>query len=304
MAELNNNASPKTETYSDPIIPQRDNAQINNDISSVMSDADKYDDPTKINITLADRKSPIVVLFGPPASGKTMTLIRLARYLKGSNYVISTVRNFRPSDDMYYQSMCNAFNRKVCESVASAGTPFLDFMLVDISKNAGQRVCQILEAPGGGYHNPTYPEREFARYVDSIISAPNRKIWIIMVEPNWSFDHVSYVDKIKKLRARMRPADKVIFLYNKIDATDFVRSPGNINTSVAIKDIDDKYHGIFEPFRNLNPITRLFKKYNCHFVPFSTGSYHDAADGSVMYNESDDVYPTALWNTIMKCIRG
>lgn len=303
MAELNNNPI-KPETFSTPIEPEVNEVWTNDNVQSEVHNADRYNDPTKINITLADRKSPIVVLFGPPASGKTMTLIRLTRYLKCCNYGIFTVRNFRPSDDLYYQDMCDTFNDRVNESVASPGTPFLDFMLVDITRNAGQRVCQILEAPGGGYHNPTYPNRGFARYVDSIINAPNRKIWIIMVEPNWKFDHISYVDKVKKLRAKMRPSDKVVFLYNKIDDTGFVRSPGNINTPMAIKDIEDKYPGVFEPFKNVNPITRLFKKYNCHFVAFSTGSYHEATDGTVMYNESDDIYPAALWSTIIKCIRG
>lgn len=307
MAELNNNASPKTETYSDPIISQRDDTQTNND-DSITSKIDgltqeEYNDPNKIAVTMADQSAPIVVLFGPPACGKTMTMVRLTRYLR-SNYTISPVRDFRPADDGHYQQMCDKFRGRIAGSEAAAGNDNISFMLIDVLRNAGQRVCQILEAPGECYHHPKFPDKDFFRFVYSIISSPNRKIWVIMVEPNWKFDYGLYVEKIKKLRARMRPADKVIFLYNKIDATDFVRSPGNINTAMAIKDIENHYRGVFEPFKNLNPITRLFKKYNCHFVPFSTGNYHEASDGSVMYTEGDDVYPAALWNTIMKCIRG
>ena len=39
-------------------------------------------DPNEISITIADQKTPIVVLFGPPSCGKTMTLVRLTRYLR------------------------------------------------------------------------------------------------------------------------------------------------------------------------------------------------------------------------------
>ena len=39
---------------------------------------EEYDDPNQIRVTIADPKAPLVVLFGPPACGNTMTLLRLA----------------------------------------------------------------------------------------------------------------------------------------------------------------------------------------------------------------------------------
>lgn len=41
-----------------------------------------YSDPNDVMVTISDLKTPLVILFGPPSCGKTMTLIRLSRYLK------------------------------------------------------------------------------------------------------------------------------------------------------------------------------------------------------------------------------
>ena len=69
------------------------NSQFSVDANTISVDtndtphADSYSseelaDPNKIVVTIADKDTPIVLLIGPPASGKTMTLVRLARYLR------------------------------------------------------------------------------------------------------------------------------------------------------------------------------------------------------------------------------
>ena len=61
--------------------------------------AEELKDPNKISVTIADKDAPIVVLFGPPACGKTMTLVRLTRFLRENGYTITPIRTFRPNYD-------------------------------------------------------------------------------------------------------------------------------------------------------------------------------------------------------------
>ena len=102
----------------------------------------------------------------------------------------------------------------------------------------------------------------------------------------------------------MKPQDKVLFVFNKIDETDFVISPGVVNMNAARNEVRNNYPGIFELFKNQNPITKLFREYNWDFLAFSTGDFTEAADGTKMFQQGDDVYPKNLWNKIMELVRG
>ena len=63
------------------------------------SSSNSSTDPNAITVTIADHDTPIVVLYGPPACGKTMTLVRLARYLKDKGYQVVPDNSFRDSQD-------------------------------------------------------------------------------------------------------------------------------------------------------------------------------------------------------------
>ncbi|SHF95039.1 hypothetical protein SAMN05444405_1182 [Bacteroides luti] len=265
---------------------------------------EELNDPNKINVTIADKNAPLVILFGPPSCGKTMTLVRLTRYLKGEGYKISPIKSFRPSHDYNYKNICDNYDNMINQSDAAQSTDRINFMLVEIIKN-GKRLCQILEAPGEFYFNPGHPTAKFPNYVNTIINCNNRKIWCIMVEPDWEneCDRNNYVSRIHNLKQKMRPTDKTIFVFNKIDLTNFVISPGHINLPQATKEVANLYPGIYAPFRNMNPITRFFSEWRCDFVPFQTGDFTES-NTTMTYQEGPHEYPSKLWNTILKRING
>lgn len=266
----------------------------------------ELNDPNAIVIEIADQKTPIVVFFGPRACGKTMTLIRLTRYLKKQGYKVNPIETFRPSTDTNYKNMCNNFNDLINNNNAAKSTNSISFMLVDVRTNNGRRICQILEAPGEYYFDDKNPQAEFPAYVNKIKDSNNRKIWTFMLEPNWMDlkNRRDYVDKIAKLKKDLRPRDRAIFLYNKVDKTDCVVSPGQVPRSAIFEEAKNNYEGIFEPFRNQNPITRFFSEYRFDLVPFQTGSYAQQTTKQLTFTEGVEEYPRRLWNVILKRIRG
>lgn len=315
LNELTFGLEEQEETANEETLDFGTSESISNDDEQITQglSKDEYNDPNQIRVTIADGKAPLIILFGPPACGKTMTLVRLARYLNKNGYKVAPIKTFRPSDDQNYVEICKSenFNKIINSSDAANSTSNISFMLVEIIKD-GKRLCQILESPGEYLFNPNKPNEPLPSYVNTIINSNNRKLWAIMVEPDWrnEEDRVNYVARIKELSSQMNVKDKTLFIFNKIDKTNFVRKQGQINIPQARKEIDNLYPGIFESFKNQNPITKLWKDYLCGFVPFQTGTYTSTTKkdnkGNTVWNyqEGADSYPSMLWNEIKKSITG
>lgn len=273
-------------------------------------------DPNKISIRISDTKTPIIVLFGPKSCGKTMILIRMVRYLKSIGLSVVPDRNFRPNKDIVYEEMCRNFDQIVNSNDAARSTNRMNFMLVKVL-NQGRPICHILEAPGEYYFDKTEPLKPYPVYVQSIINAPNRRLWTIFLDPcrmdpndsdnshrMEASDCANYVNRISNLKSMMHPDDASMFVYNKIDLTPFVHGQGNVDVQQSLLDAEQNYPSVFVPFLNTNPISRLWRKYNCGFVPFQTGSYCKTDDNTLAYIQGPNIYPQMLWEEWMNMIKG
>lgn len=272
--------------------------------------SNQYNDPNTIKITIADEKTPIIVLFGSSSCGKTMTLVRLTRFLNKRGYKIGPVTSFRDSDDSNYKQRCDEFNNMIQSDSAAGSTSMIDFMLVEVYNSQRRKICQILEAPGEHYFDPANPSSQFPTYINRIISNNNRKIWLTFIEPDKTSImknqtvRNNYVSKIEKLKQQIHPRDKILFLFNKVDETNYVIRQGQVNLRELIKYTANIFQGIFEPFRNTNPITKLWKRYNCDLIAFQSGTYTEAINGEKQFQEGSDVYPAILWQKILSIIKG
>lgn len=258
------------------------------------------------DITVADKRTPVVMLFGPRSSGKSMTLVRLSRYLRDNDYTIKVDKTFK--SDAKYKEKCDKFLKDLDTKEALSGNAYTDFLLVKVIKH-GKTICQFLEAPGEHYFDPKdVSAKNFPPYMTEIIcKLRNRKIWAFITEAEWDVNNSikkSYVRRIANCKAQLvRENDRFVILYNKVDQKDELFDDGRIHVSSAEKTMMDEYDGLAKLFVNKNPITSLWRKYNYKFVPFCTG-YYFSEKGRLTYKESDDGYPKLLWNALMECIRG
>lgn len=292
------------QTSSAPIEQLTDSVQEDNNLQNIHGLSDEeLRDVNKIRVTIADKRAPLVMLFGPASCGKTMTLVRLARYLNHQGYTLEPIRTFRPTFDKNYETMCDNFATIVNSDDAAKRTDNISFMLVKVSKN-GRPICQILEGPGELYFNPYKAYQDFPTYVHSIFNDESlRKIMVFFIEPNYLNEenrrnYVSTINQVKKSTNRQ----KNIFIYNKIDLTDFVIVPGQVHIGHARRQVESDYPGIFTNFKNNNPITSLWRPYNYIFVPFQTGTYTKPASGDLVYVQGSDAYPRMLWKALLKFI--
>jgi GTPase SAR1 family protein len=263
-------------------------------------------DPNTINVVITDT-SPVIILFGARSSGKTMTLIRLTRWLKKHGYKVEPDRNFRPSNSIRYKEMCDNFDQFVNSDYAVGSTTAVSFMLVKVMNKYGEPICQILEAPGEHYFLKENPNEDFPRYINTICTIDNPKTWMFIVENDWDDAEVrlNYANKIIKMQSQIESKDRVIFTCHKADMHPALFSAGQPNKVQFFKNIKNQYPGIFSKYLNQNPITKLWRKYNFDFVIFSAGLFNKIkADERLAYVQSNDKYPAELWEVILKTVKG
>lgn len=280
-----------------------DNIVNNNQSTINQNNASTY------NVVITDHNAPMVILFGPPSCGKTMTLVRLTRYLSGT-YDFMPDQAFRNSTDSEFNELCRNFNAAVGADRAADGTKYIDFMLLRVNERRnGRTICQFVESPGEFLFNPKDPTAQFPAYLHQIVASRNRKIWLIFLEPGMSQgDRFAYVKKIQNLRGLIGSRDRIIFVENKVDlpaTSSFVLSQTNINMTGLFSYVDGLYPQLFRSF-TVNGLFGPRKQYD--FTAFQTGTYVEGQDANgrpyKSFQAGHDSHPSRLWQIIYRRIRG
>lgn len=295
--DINNDSNPQPEdaTNAAPTVTDQSDGNMSN-----------YEANANDVVVIAD-PSPVIILFGAGSSGKTMTLIRLTRYLIQEGYKVSPERTFRDARDKKYQEKCNNFIGLVNDTRAPERNNPIDFMLVKVMDKWGRPICQLLEAPGEHYFDKDAPTRPFPTYINTISQSNNRRTWVFIVEKDWEnqVDRNNFAQKITDLQQQhVSTQDKVIFTCHKADLHGHFITGGQYNVALFFNDIANQYPNIFSKYVNTNPITKLWQKYNFDFVIFSAGTFSEDGKGRLNYVESKPSNPALLWRSILKTVKG
>lgn len=267
--------------------------QINNDTYTV----EERNDVNEIFVSIPDPDSPIVVLFGAPASGKTLAMLRMIRFLEAHNFQTEPEVLFRPESDKHFKKMCNELKNMAYSQYAPGPTDIVNFMLLKVLDNGGHTLCQILEAPGEHYFDGT-ASLEFPTYIENVVAAPNRKVWVFFVEQDWNGNRALYAQKICSMQSKISPNDKVVFLFNQADkkVKQFKRN-GRPNTEVFFSNIKNQYPGIFSKYANSGFEKLLFGEYNFKAVCFSSGTFTKSGENEI-WIPGKDWFCEELWKAI------
>lgn len=258
-------------------------------------------DVNNITVTIPDTKTPIVVFFGSQASGKTLTLLRMIRFLEAHSYQVVPEEVFRPQTDKHYSRMCAGLKNMAYSAYAPGGNDVISFMLVKVLDQVGNPVCQILEAPGEHYFDGT-ANLEFPTYINAIRTSPNRKVWVFFVEQGWGRDQGErnlYAQKICQMQSLISPEDRVVFLFNKVDKYRNQYKPnGQPHKEVFFRNIAQQYPNIFTKYANKGLSKVLFGEYNFKSVCFSSGVFNMTEAHREVWTLENDSYCLELWNAI------
>lgn len=261
--------------------------------------------PTIVNQTI-----PIVVFVGPPSSGKSMILVRLAKFLRSQGYTIKTDPTFL--NTVQYQQDCVDFQNALNTTTALQGT--VKFLLVNVYDKNGVEIAKLLEAPGEDFYTTDPAKIKAGKnnmvepYLAAIMVSNNPKSYVALLDldSDMSFRIDGYHRQSYEQRflSHFYPAinknrDRIILLYNKIDVTTFGDINGCNNPKGARKDAELYYPSLFSSMKVMRMMMTVD---NFSFKTFCTGMFSKQTDnfGNTYktYNIAADVYPRELWKEI------
>lgn len=295
--------------------------KVQNDISSQNLDTktinSNSNNKREYTVNIPPDSKPIVVLCGPPNSGKSMIIKCLADYLYNSSdlgYSIKANRNLIAHDD--YQLDCEIFDSSLGQEAPLSNTT--DFLLADVIDKNGEIKLYFLEAPGEHYFSfdkikdePNLPFKHYLSKVATTGSGIQRKvIYVIILDldspipfrRNETF-RKKYQDKMIRLYNNYVKGrnSKVILLYNKVDIPQdgkWANSNGVFNLPSIIADAKGHYPNFFNSFTQKKLV--FFTIDNFTFLPFCTGTYNPDENGNKTYTSPGSYYPATLWKELVK----
>ncbi len=260
-------------------------------------------DPNDIHVSIST-KAPTIILFAPRTGGKTMSLIRLCRWLIQNGYAVKPDYSFRA--DKYYKEECDNFEQKVYHNYAAEGTSRVDFILITVSQR-GRNICQILEAPGEDYFDEDPKKmRELPRaYQAAVFNGSNPRTWVFFLEHNgWAYGDVAvrerYAQVISQRINLMPKQDRVLLVSSKVDQAPELFENGKPNVQLFHRAMREQYPAVFSNLRSGRFISSG-KPYE--MTAFSSGTFSKTQAGTLTYTPSADLYPKNLWEKILSTLR-
>lgn len=248
-------------------------------------------------------EGPVVVLIGPPASGKTVALIRLINYLDNKN--IKVEPNYGLIDSEEYVKVCDRFmTMAISPTTTPPRTGSVEFLLLNVFKDNAP-FCQILEAPGEAYFSPGNPGNpDYNYYISKILFQSHyKKTLVFFFEDNMldnSTKRAAYARRAADIIGRIdTKKTRIIFLYNKADRHSELMNGGRVNKKVLKDKIlnNPSYRVLREAInasRGMKPIM---------FLAYSGGSFHSGSDGVERWALSQNHYPECFWANISESIQ-
>ena len=244
----------------------------------------------------------VVIFVGPREVGKTVTLMRLIKYIKEKHRIrVELNKDFRNGNQY-----CNAFeefkNGLVHCDFSPERTGEMNFLVLDAFKD-NRLHCRFLEAPGEAYFVPGQPHDEhFSAYLLDILNQDIHKVFVFFFTDAMfrnDTDAEAYSTSLSHMVERMeRKNDDVIILYNKCDTR---RQFYNGNKPKV-----REFKGLLHDNKNYTKFFNSLKdsQIRLKFIPYSNGEFRGIPNRDQQrWVHSEDFYPQTLWRSIESCFK-
>ena len=228
-----------------------------------------------------------------------MLIRRLCVYFCDMGYEVNVVRDFLNWKG--YEKAAEFYESSFDSLEAVPGNSTRDQYLIEVCRN-NRSICYILDMQGElQAHIPNENRNPMPLFMQ-IVSGDNPIIWGILIEKEMGHHNCSvdyYCEAIAKTKKFMKPFDKTIVIFNKIDETPFMLSPCSVNQKSAYNYARKKYPDLFNLFKTTNVLKGLVRPYSCDFITFPSG-YFTRDDIGYYYAKGNNCFPMTLWGRVLK----